>query len=158
MNDGKSAQVLVRRPSKIDANRGGDSVRADPAKGTELELVSTQMLKQILSSRDEKNRKAIEDAATGAGEGVLVRDTATGYFEIIDEDDLQAIIEDNQQLPKLSRPSDVTVEPLHDYADRDHLSLVSTRALRNVLGTEDEQDQAAATDVDPRDFDPYGSG
>ena len=115
------------------------------------------MLKQILSSRDEKNRKAVADAVAGAAEGVLARDPTTGYFEIIDEDDLQAILEDNKQLPKLSLPSDVTLEPLHDYADPEHLSLVSARALRNVLGSEDEKDSAPAMDVDHCDFNPYGS-
>lgn len=157
MSDGKSAKILVRRLSKSDADRRDGSVRADPAESAELELVSTQMFKQILSSRDEEDRKAVIDAATGAGEGVLARDTATGYFEIIDEDDLQAILENNKHLPKLSRPSDVTLEPLHDYADPEHFSLVSTRALRTVLGTEDEKDQAPERELDLRDFDPYGN-
>ena len=155
MNDENSAKILVRRPSIRAADRGAGSVRADPAESAELELVSTQMLKQILSSSDKEDRKAVKDVARGAVEGVLARDPSTGYFEIIDEDDLQAILEENKKLPKLSRPSDVTLEPLHDYADSEHLSLVSTQALRKVLDSEDEKDQAAATEVDHHSFNPY---
>ena len=126
-------KVLVRRPTKIQTDRRRRSVRADPVESAELELVSTQTLKQILSSNDQQNRKAIEDAANTAADGVLARDPLTGFFEIIDDDDLQAILENNSDLPKLSRPIDVTLEPLHDYADDEKLSLVSTMALRKVL-------------------------
>jgi hypothetical protein len=112
MSSDNSARVMVRRPRRDKtAGDGGDA----DASG-ELELVSTQMLKQILSSNDAENRKAVGDAAKATGDGVLARDPATGYFEIIDEDELKAIVESGQELPKLSRPADVTVEPLHDYA------------------------------------------
>ena len=154
MTDKKSARILVRRPSIRAADRGDDSVRADPAEGAELELVSTQMLMQILASSDKEDRKAVKDVASGGVEGVLARDLTTGYFEILDDDELQAILDENKQLPKLSRPSDVTLEPLHDYADSEHLSLVSTQVLRQVLGSEDEKDQAPAIGVDVRCFNP----
>ena len=124
----------------------------------QLELVSTQTLKQILSSNDVENRKAVKEAARSTGEGVLARDPATGYFEIIEEDELQAILDSEQDLPKLSRPSDVTVEPLHDYADWDHLSLVSTQALRRVLVDDDEKEDAEPVEVDVGAFNPYDSG
>ena len=153
MRDEKTARILVRRPSIRAADRGDISVPADPAEGAELELVSTQMLKQILSSSDKEDRKAVNDVASGGVEGVLARDPTTGYFEIIDDDDLQTILDENKQLPKLSRPSDVTLEPLHDYADPEHLSLVSTQALRHVLDSEDEKDQAV--DDDDHSFNPY---
>lgn len=108
MSDRKSAKVMVQRRSKIAADGDGRA---------EVELVSTQMLKQILSSNDPENRKAIEEAAKSAGDGVLARNPATGYFEIIDDDELREILDSGQDLPKLSRPSDVTAQPLHDYAD-----------------------------------------
>jgi hypothetical protein len=155
MGDDKSARVLVRRPAKSKtAGRG----RATPTKsgaGTELELVSTQILKQILSSNDAANRKGVEEAAKLTGDGVLARDPATGYFEIIDDDELQAIVDSGQDLPKLSRPADVTVAPLHDYAESEHLSLVSIQALRRVLDGGDEQEEAEAADVGG--FNPYQS-
>ena len=148
MSDEKSAGVLIRRLST--GAKSGDSA--------ELELVSTQMLKQILSSNDVENRKAVGDAAKTPGDGVLARDPATGFFEIIGEDELQAIVDSGQDLPKLSRPSDVTAEPLHDYADDEHLSLVSAQALRQVIVDDEKQDDdAESTDADAGEFNPYYS-
>ena len=158
MSTEKSARVLVRRPSRIKSDGQGRSVGAEPVESAELELVSTQMLKQILSSNDAENRKAVKEAAMTSREGVLARDPATGYFEIIEDDELQAILDSGQDLPKLSRPSDVTVEPLHDYADDDQLSLVSTQALRRVIVDDDEIQKAAPVEVDLGGFDPYNSG
>ena len=157
MSDENSAKVLVRRPSKIQTDGDGRSVWADPVESAQLELVSTQILKQILSSNDVENLEAVKEAAKSTGEGVLARDPATGYFEIIEEDELQAILDSDQDLPKLSRPSDVTVEPLHDYADCDHLSLVSTQALRRVLVNDDEKEEPEPVEVDVGGFNPYDS-
>jgi hypothetical protein len=157
MSDDTPNKVLVRRPTKIKTDSRGRSEWADPVESAELELVSTQTLKQILSSNDQQNRKAIEDAASTATDGVLARDPVTGFFEIIDDDDLQAILEFNSDLPKLSRPVDVTLEPLHDYADNEKLSLVSTMALRKVLA-KDIDDSAPETEVDASGIDPYNSG
>jgi hypothetical protein len=157
MSDDTPNKVLVRRPTKIKTDSRGRSEWADPVESAELELVSTQTLKQILSSNDQQNRKAIEDAASTATDGVLARDPVTGFFEIIDDDDLQAILEFNSDLPKLSRPVDVTLEPLHDYADNEKLSLVSTMALRKVLA-KDIDDSTPETEVDASGMEPYNSG
>ena len=161
MSDDAPAKVLVKRPSKIRSDGHGRSVWADPVESAELELVSTQTLKQILSSNDDKNRKSIADLATTAGDGVLVRDPATGMFKIIDDEELQQILDDDDSLPKLSRPSDATLEPLHDYSDDDHLSLVSTQALRRILpGDESDKDEVDDKEEDAIDtgFNPYDSG
>ena len=116
------------------------------------------MLKQILSSDDVENRKAVGDVAKTTGDGVLARDPATGFFQIIDEDELQAIVDSGQDLPKLSRPADVTVEPLRDYADSEHLSLVSIQALRQVLGDNDEDEEPESVEAEAGEFNPYVSG
>lgn len=147
MGEHKSAGVLVRRPPGPET---GD--------GDEVELVSTQMLKQILSSRDVDNRKGVADVARREGDGVLARDPQTGYFVILDEAELKAIVESGQALPKLSRPSDVTASPLHDYADNDHLSLVSVQALRRVIDEDSGEEDSPAGDADEdevAEFDPY---
>ena len=156
MTGDTSNKVLVRRPSKIKTDSRGRSVWADPVESAKLELVSTQTLKQILSSSDAKNRKAIEDAANTATDGVLARDPVTGYFEIIDDADLQVILDTNSDLPKLTRPVDVTLEPLHDYADDESMSLVTTMALRKVLAKGDD-DRLVETEVDSSGMDPYNS-
>lgn len=154
MAENKSAGVLVRRPATVPAD--GDSAQANPGGGSELELVSTQMLKQILSSKDLENRQGVAAAAKRDGEGVLARDPQTGYFEIIGEEELQAIVDSGQELPKLSRPSDVTAAPLHDYADSDHLSLVSIQALRRALDDDTGKQAAEFVDAD-EEFNPYRS-
>lgn len=154
MSETTSKKVLVRRPRKIAADGHGRSVWVDPVESAELELVSTQMLKVMLSSRDDAERKAIEQAADTAVNGVLARDPANGQFEIIDDDELQAILSENQGLPEMSRPADATLEPIRDYVDEEHLSLVSTQALRKVLSDDDtEQPEPAAND--PAGFNPY---
>lgn len=154
MGEYKSAGVLVQRPVRAD----GDAAPGKTAAANEVELVSTQMLKQILSSRDFENRRGVADAAKWEGEGVLARDPQTGFFVILDEDELKAIVESGQELPKLSRPSDITAAPLHDYADSEHLSLVSVQALRRVLDDDDTAgEQAEPAEVDDKEFDPYRS-
>jgi hypothetical protein len=156
MGENKSAGVVVRRPAAASAER--DAAPAKSGAGEEVELVSTQMLKQILSSKDFENRQGVADAAKKDAEGVLARDPETGYFVILDEDELKAIVESGQDLPKLSRPSDVTAAPLHDYADDEHLSLVSVRALRRVLDENTRCDQEVeATEADDEEFNPYCS-
>jgi hypothetical protein len=154
MGENKPAGVMVRRP----AATGPDGDSAGDNAGNEVELVSTQMLKQILCSKDVENRRGVADAAKRDGEGVLARDPETGYFVILDEDELKAIVESGQELPKLSRPSDVTVAPLHDYADSEHLSLVSVQALRRVLDDHEGEDQEVeSVEAGDADFNPYCS-
>lgn len=154
MPDLPSGKVRVRRPCRISTDERGRSVWADPVGGDELELVSTQMLKVILTSRNDRDREAIRQAAHTDAEGVLVRDPASGGFEIIDDDELQAILDVNQGLPRISRPDDATLAPLRDYADGEGLSLVSAHALRKVLGGEEGDGEPP---VDPAAFDPYAN-
>lgn len=162
MSEEKSAKVLVQRPANRQPGDEPHSVWADPVESAELELVSTQTLKQILTARDDSGRKSIESLATTANDGVLVRDTATGMFKIIDDDELQEILAQQESLPNLSRPVDVTLEPLRDYESIDHLSLVSTIALRRVLTSDGndstgEPDEKTDRKID-RGFNPYDSG
>ena len=144
MSDRVSRKILVQRPSKIRSDGHGRSVWAEPVESAELELVSTQMLKVMLSSRDDSDRKAIEETVRSDAEGVLARNPSSGRFELIDDDELQAILDTNQDLPKVSKPSDATLEPLRDYVDDEELSLVSSQALRRVLG-----DTANDADAEP---------
>jgi hypothetical protein len=131
---------------------------SETVEDAKLELISTQMLKQILCSNDHEDRNAIRDAAETSVDGVLVRDTTTGLFQIIADAEFQTILDENEHLPKLSRPVDVTLEPLHDYADSENLSLVSTRALRGVF-SEDEivEEVEPENEVNMCDLNPYGS-
>ena len=157
MSKNKSTKVLVRRPSQTHENPLNATTVSETISEAELELVSTQMLKQILTSSDDEDRNAIRDAAAdSAPEGVLARDTSTGIFEMINEADMLTILNENDNLPRLSRPADVTVEPLHDYADSESLSLVSAQALRNVFDDDEMVEEVGKdTVVDMCDFNPY---
>lgn len=149
-------KILVKRPRKVSTDERGRSVWVEPVESAELELVSTQMLKVMLSSRNPTERDAIAEAADNASDGVLARDPNNGQFEIISDDDLQAILDDNQGLPKLTRPADATLEPLRDYADDSELSLVSTQALRKVLdGGSDTEESMEDMQQDAAGFNPY---
>jgi hypothetical protein len=156
MRDKSPHKVLVPRPGKIRSDGRGRSVWVDPVESAELELVSTQMLKQILTSRDASERNAIEKVADTAIDGVLARDTGNGQFEIIDDDDLRAILDANKELPKLDRPADVTLRPLRDYVDDERLSLVSTQALRKVLRRDDgDKHEPTISESEAGGFNPY---
>jgi hypothetical protein len=156
MSGKKSARVVVRRPSQANERHLDAAYASKTAKDAELELISTQMLKQILSSSNDEDRNAIRDAADSAPEGVLARDTSTGIFEMVTEADLQTILKENDDLPKMSRPADVTANPLHDYADSESLSLVSAQALRNVFDDDEMVEEVGKDTVaDMCDFNPY---
>lgn len=158
MGENKTNTILVPRPRKVRTDGTGRSVWMDPVESAELELVSTQMLKQILSSRDSSDRIAIKHASDTATDGVLARDPNNGQYEIIGDDDLQAILDANQGLPKLTRPADATYKPLRDYADETELSLVSTQALRKILIDDfEEPKESAKSKKSSVGFNPYDS-
>jgi hypothetical protein len=141
MADRESRKILVKRPTRVSTDGHGRSVWADPVESAELELVSTQMLKVMLTSKNKDDRDSIEAAAAGSDDGVLVRHPGSGSFEIISDEELEEILAANDDLPEISKPADATLGPLKDYVDDQHLSLVSTQALRRVL--EDSSESAA---------------
>jgi hypothetical protein len=128
--------IKIRRPPRVRTDDKGRTVWADPIEpDEELELVSTKTLRAILESKDPKPRKAMQAAVSGHSDGVLARDPAAGTFEIISEGDLQTILDNTDDLPTIHRPADVNLVPAHEESG-DELSLVSTQALRKILGSE----------------------
>ncbi len=156
MADNGSRKILVKRPGRVTTDGHGCAVWADSVESAELELVSTQMLKVMLTSKNQQDREAIEAAASGSGEGVLARNPENGGFEIISDEDLEKILAANDDLPTISKPADATLEPLKDYVDDEQLALVSTQALRRVL---DDDAEPATGSGDLEDagggFNPY---
>jgi hypothetical protein len=152
--------IKIRRPPRVRTDGQGRSVWEDPVDtAEELELVSTQALKIILESDDKIARQALADAANTGNNGVLARHPASGAFEVIEDDELQKILDSASDLPPISRPADVTLEPVNPDAGEE-LSLVSTQALRKILGTEPPKSEVGKKTK--RDtgggFDPYNSG
>ena len=157
MSDELKTTVRIQRPAKIQTAGRGRSVWAEPVESAKFELLSTVTLKKILASKDEAAIKAIEDAAESGAEGVLARDLATGHFQIVDDTDLQAILDNNISLPKQERSADVTYEPAYDSEkSTDDLTLVSTQALRKILVKEEKEEPVVADTVESS-CDPYNS-
>lgn len=154
MADDYTATIRIKRPSKVTTDDRGRTVWAGEIQEAELELVSTNELKQILEASDPARRSAIEQVASGKTDGVLARDPATGLFEIVSDSDLQAAL---AQEPGSRQPAAPAggLEPVEDRSGED-LSLVSTQVLRKVLKSDAK---SGAPKKDPGGgFDPYDSG
>ena len=144
---------LVRR-GKLGTDERGRNVWTGDVETCELELVSTSELQRIIASGDEERKERLRQAAAG-GDGVLAHDTANDRFEVIDDEDLKAALESADQAP--TRSADVVYEPVSSSDDIDELSLVSTMALRRMLGQQDEVEEVE-TEPGEQGFDPYNSG
>lgn len=153
----KKTVKLVRR-GKLGTDERGANVWTGEVEPCELELVSTAELQRIIESTDESGKASLEEAAAGK-DGVLAHDVTNDRFEIIDEEDLKAALEGTETESAETRTADVVYEPVDSSASIEELSLVSTMALRRILGGEDA---AGPADDDPQiddtGFDPYNSG
>lgn len=153
MSDEKKPATPTLKPSKIRTDGQGRSVWADPVATAKFELVTTQELRLILNSDDEQSVRSIEDAAATDDDGLLARNAETGMFQIIDDADIRALLDNDFGLPEKTRPADVTLEPAETSDDdEESLSLVSTQALRKIIGGDVTETAADA----PEDFDAGG--
>ena len=116
------------------------------------------MLKTLLSSKDAERKQQLE-AAAASKDGVLAKNLSSGDFEIIDDDDLMAALASADEHPDKLRAADMVNEPLLELADTEDeaLSLVSTQALRKILGQPEEEPEPGKVDK-AGGFDPYNSG
>ena len=114
MSDELKKTVRISRPAKSGVDARGRNVWDGPVEDVELELVSTVMLRKILSDKDAAERDKLREAAEGK-DGVLARHLDSNEFEIVD----------------------------WTGKDED-LSLVSTMALRRVLKEDDDNDGGPA--------------
>ena len=157
MDDELKQTIRLVRRAKVKTDDRGRTVWAEPVEDAELELVSTQMLKRMLTDDDEKKRDELKLAAEQR-DGVLARHTDSKSFEIIDDDDLQAALASAAGDSGPVSSADVVYEPVSTPDDGEELSLVSTQMLRRMLG--DDADSATDDDApEPESgFDPYNSG
>tara|TARA_R110002049_G_scaffold196523_6_gene365628 strand:+ start:9773 stop:10216 length:444 start_codon:yes stop_codon:yes gene_type:complete len=146
------------RPAKISTDERGRSVWSGEIEEAELELVSTMMLKTLLSSKDAERKQQLE-AAAASKNGVLAKNLSSGAFEIIDDDDLMAALASADDGAEKLSASEMAGEHLLELADTEdeELSLVSTQALRKILGHPEEEAEAEKADKSGG-FDPYNSG
>lgn len=134
-------------------------IRRDMPDPVELELVSTKMLETILDTEDERQKQALRNAAASR-DGVLAHDAENNRFEIIDDDDLLAALDNAKGSDLLRRTADVLLEAELPEEDAEELALVSTQMLKQILGddevslsTEGELTVDAGSGLDP-----YNSG
>lgn len=156
MADENPPTVRIRRPSRVRTDERGRTVWDDTVEMAELELVSTQQLQNLLASADGDTRSAIERAVERDGEGVLARDTTTGLFEIISDEDLQVFLRSQAEPSQESGADEPPGPASREQPDSEQLSLASTQMVRKIL-----IDEGAAEDkpgVDRTEgFDPYNS-
>jgi hypothetical protein len=129
----------------------------------ELELVSTIVLEKLLGSGDAKARDEIRRLATGKKDGVLARETATGHFRIVSQDEAKKRLDGGDRQPA-PHPARVTQKPAAETVlqSADELSLVSTQVLRKVLNLEEPvKEIKPAAGIIKKDkhggFDPYNN-
>ena len=158
MSKSLTQTVRIMRPAKISTDERGRSVWSGEVEEAELELVSTMMLKTLLSSKDAERKQQLE-AAAASKDGVLAKNLSSGAFEIIDDDDLMAALASADEHSDKLRAADMANEPLLELADTEDeaLSLVSTQALRKILGQPEQEPEPAKVDK-AGGFDPYNSG
>lgn len=155
-DDLKQTVKIVRKP-KVTTDARGRTVWSDPVETANLELVSTQMLNQLIASGDEDARNQIRDAAAGK-DGLLAHNTDSERFEIISDEELQQILDSGHELHEARNFVDSIDEPMADStAADDELELVSTQLLRQIL--DPAAADSGADDAKPdAGFDPYNKG
>lgn len=135
--EGKDDTASGEPKSKVQVDDRGRSVWADPVESGNFDLISTQDLRRIIDSGDDENMRAIEAVAASDEDGVVVRNSSTGMFRVIDENELQAMLANDRKRPNDVSPPDVGLEPVRPQTDGDdELSLLSTQALRQIIKSE----------------------
>jgi len=150
---------------RVQMDDRGRSVWVGTIETAELEIVSTQMLKTLLDSADARNREQVEQLASRDEDGFLARNAATGHFQIIDDTDLQAILDQQKNSVPAPQPDTTDESTLLPVTDDNELALVSTQALRKILDESTGEKRNAETTPggkfsrdDAGGFDPYNTG
>lgn len=127
----------------------------------EFELVSTQMLEQILQDADDIPKNQIRELAE-TGDGWLARDTESERFEIVKDDELELALQSiNNGAPSAGIPgSDFEKVDSNNDDTADDLCLVSTQHLRKILKSDSDEwspEDPDAPDASDAGFNPYNN-
>lgn len=135
MADDFTRTVRIQRPTRVAEDDCGHNVWVGKVESVELELVSTVALQKILKTADGKTQAEIRQLATGRADGVLARDTATGVFQIVSNEDLKTAVEITTPRDGPARGAEIQGAPLSEKTLKaaEELSLVSTQILRKVV-------------------------
>ena len=147
----KQTMKITRRP-KVTTDDRGRTVWDGTVETANLELVSTQMLKQFIEADAEGTKDDLLDLAAGS-DGLLAHDADKGRFEIISDEELQRILDGTDMQPAEKNVAGLIEEPVTEaVVEEEELELVSTQILRRILIPEDDEPNTESG------FDPYDSG
>lgn len=154
--------VRIQRPTRVAEDDRGHNVWVGKVESVELELVSTTALQKLLRTADGRTQAEIRRLADSRRDGVLARDTATGVFQIVSDEDLKTAVEITKPRDGPARGAEIKGAPLSEKTLQaaDELSLVSTQVLRKVM-TPDGKAEYETPKGSKRDksggFDPYNN-
>lgn len=157
MNDKLDQSERLLRSPKVTTDERGRTVWIDPVETAEFELVSTQMLRQLIASGDAEVNNGLRKVAEG-DDGLLARNTDRDRFEVINDAELQQILDGSDTITN-DGSTQSTHSSAHDQANEDsvEIDLVSTQQLRIILDLEDEDAETGGRRT-KKGFDPYDSG
>ena len=151
MTDELKQTIRIVRKKKVTTDERGRTVWNVPVEETELELVSTTMLKSLLTSKDTEEKLA---QVAAEKQGVLAQNLSSGSFEIIDDEDLKAALASAENAEVTRPTADVVYEAVPESDTGEELSLVSTQMLKQILC----DDEAIDLPDEGGGFDPYNTG
>ena len=153
MNDELKITTRIVKTPKVKTDDRGRTVWDDTVKMANLELVSTQMLQQLIDAGDDATTSHLREVA-GGEDGLLAHDAEKGRFEIISDEELQHILDGTDAEYNARKKAAYVEEPLAEVVEEnEELELVSTQMLRQILSPEDFSETDDGTPGSG--FDPY---
>ncbi len=144
MSDDLKKTIRLVRKNKCITDDRGRTVWNVPIENTELELVSTERLEQMIAADGKRAKERIAQAAEQK-DGILAHNAADDRFEIIDDDDLMAALDSAADTK--DREVKLASEDAPEFDDasggEEELSLVSTQMLKQLLDVEDAGEEEA---------------
>lgn len=144
MSDELKKTIRLVRKNKCITDDRGRTVWNVPIENTELELVSTERLEQMIAKDGERAKERIARAAQKK-DGILAHNPADDRFQIIDDDDLMAALDSAADVSEREVSLASEDQPTFDDSDGgdQELSLVSTQMLKQLLDVEDDAGEEA---------------
>ncbi len=154
MSDDLKKTIRLVRKNKCVTDDRGRTVWNVPIENTELELLSTERLEQMIAADGQRAKDRIAKVAAKK-DGILAHNAADDRFQIIDDDDLMAALDSAADVSDREVSLASEDAPTFDEAggDEEELSLVSTQMLKQLLNVEgDTEDDAPPAESG---FNPY---
>lgn len=147
-----TATLRIQRPSKVAIDERGHTVWVAPVDDLELELMSSQELRLALAAADTDERASMEALVSQERDGIVIRDRATGVFDVVSEAQLQELLKGSGV--SLMPDIDTVTECDADSAC-ETLTLVTTQALRAILDPDSDEARLTPGADRNRGFNPY---